>query len=201
MAEEAPKVKRVVEYGEPTKELVAGKLKAIIKEGGKRGVEIEGACDMGGLSFFCTSLDIPAGDLDYLVESMKGANNEPDPGDEERKGCSGHIGKMFFSAGDDYLAIVAYVPDEKTDAIVPQEWMEHVLKMAGGTGEIIGTPNKNICKAQIVKNGDANMFPLKLRDPALSNSLNYLRSKKEFPEDTGDDSDECCFGDDDFPSM
>merc|ERR1712194_98264 len=29
------------------------KLKKVIKEGGKRGVEIEGAADMGGLQFFC----------------------------------------------------------------------------------------------------------------------------------------------------
>merc|ERR1719442_210259 len=33
-------------------------LKAL-KEGGKRGVEIEGAADMGGLQFFCTSVDEP----------------------------------------------------------------------------------------------------------------------------------------------
>lgn len=31
----------------------------MIKEGGKRGVEIEGAADMGGLMFFCTSVDQP----------------------------------------------------------------------------------------------------------------------------------------------
>merc|ERR1712087_542651 len=30
------------------------KMKKVIKEGGKRGVEIEGAADMGGLQFFCT---------------------------------------------------------------------------------------------------------------------------------------------------
>merc|ERR1712151_1364714 len=29
------------------------KYKKVIKEGGKRGVEIEGAADMGGLQFFC----------------------------------------------------------------------------------------------------------------------------------------------------
>merc|ERR1719264_1858548 len=40
----------------------AKKLKKVIKEGGKRGVEIEGAADMGGLQFFCTSVDEPEGD-------------------------------------------------------------------------------------------------------------------------------------------
>lgn len=32
------------------------KLKTVLKEGGKRGVEIEGAADMGGLQFFCTMM-------------------------------------------------------------------------------------------------------------------------------------------------
>merc|ERR1711968_123373 len=33
----------------------AKKIKAVEKEGGKKGVEIEGAADMGGLAFFCTT--------------------------------------------------------------------------------------------------------------------------------------------------
>merc|ERR1719246_336009 len=62
------------------------KLKKVIKEGGKRGVEIEGAADMGGLQFFCTSVDLPDGDLDLLVESMNAMNEKSDPTQEERKG-------------------------------------------------------------------------------------------------------------------
>merc|ERR1712217_353593 len=37
----------------------AKKLKKVIKEGGKRGVEIEGAADMGGPSFFAPPLMSP----------------------------------------------------------------------------------------------------------------------------------------------
>merc|ERR1712085_144965 len=88
-------------------------LKKVIKEGGKRGVEIEGAADMGGLQFFCCSVDEPQGDMEFLLESVKAMNNQPDPGDEERKGCSGHVGKMIFSAGTEQLAVVAYVPEDK----------------------------------------------------------------------------------------
>merc|ERR1712025_851806 len=89
------------------------KKKKVVKEGGKRGVEIEGAADMGGLQFFCTSVDEPDGDLDLLVESMTAMNAKSDPTEEERKGGSGHIGKMIFSAGVGGLALVAYVPEEK----------------------------------------------------------------------------------------
>jgi hypothetical protein len=49
----------------------AEKRKAkIIKEGGKKGVEIEGASDMGGLDFFCTTMELPEGDIDELELSM-----------------------------------------------------------------------------------------------------------------------------------
>merc|ERR1712093_653732 len=88
------------------------KLKKVIKEGGKRGVEIEGAADMGGLKFFCTSVDTPAGDIDYLLENVKAMNAKSDPTEEERKGGSGHIGKMVFSFTEESLAIAAYVPEE-----------------------------------------------------------------------------------------
>merc|ERR1712060_131303 len=109
-----------------------GKLKKVIKEGGKRGVEIEGAADMGGLQFFCTSMDEPEGDLDLLVESMKAMNQKCDPTEEERKGGSGHIGKMIFSAGTEQLAVVAYVPEEKQKELSCEEWLQTVLGTQGG---------------------------------------------------------------------
>merc|ERR1711861_6310 len=87
-------------------------LKKVIKEGGKRGVEIEGAADMGGLQYFCTSIDEPQGDLEFVEKSMEAMNAKSDPTEEERKGGSGAIGKMIFSAGDDQLAICAYVPSD-----------------------------------------------------------------------------------------
>merc|ERR1719235_765185 len=63
------------------------KMAKIVKEGGKRGVEIEGAADMGGLQFFCTMMgDKMEGDLDLLIESMKAMNAKSDPSEEERKG-------------------------------------------------------------------------------------------------------------------
>merc|ERR1712232_1047958 len=68
---------------EELKKMRADKLKKVKKEGGKRGVEIEGAADMGGLQFFCTSVDVPEGDIDLLVESMKAMNEKSDPTEEE----------------------------------------------------------------------------------------------------------------------
>merc|ERR1711862_750382 len=109
------------------------KLKKVIKEGGKRGVEIEGAADMGGLQFFCTSVDLPEGDESLLVESMKAMNAKSDPTEEERKGGSGAIGKMIFSAGAEQLAIVAYVPEAKQKELSCKEWLEKVLSTQPGS--------------------------------------------------------------------
>merc|ERR1711897_132374 len=110
----------------------AKKLKKVIKEGGKRGVEIEGAADMGGLQFFCTSVDEPEGSTDLLMESVKAMNAKSDPTEEERKGGSGHIGKMVFSAGVEQLALVAYVPEGKQAELDCEEWLQKVVSMFGG---------------------------------------------------------------------
>merc|ERR1712048_1465741 len=122
--------------GEPVKRELSEeqkkKLKKVVKEGGKRGVEIEGAADMGGLQFFCTSVDEPDGDLELAEECMKAMNAKSDPTEEERKGGSGHIGKMIFSAGTEQLAVVAYVPEEKQSELSCEEWLKAVLGIFGG---------------------------------------------------------------------
>jgi len=179
---------------EPDRKVV---LKKVIKEGGKRGVEIEGAADMGGLQFFSTSVDEPQGDLEFLVESMKAMNAVPIPGDEERKGCSRHVGKMIFSAGTEQLAVVAYVPEEKQGELSCEEWLKAVLQNFGG--KVSGVA-PDICQGYVTADGNKNIFPLKIREPMILESNNFLRKKGLFPEDNGSDDDDMVFGDDDFPS-
>lgn len=187
---------------EPTPEelekMKKDKLKKVLKEGGKRGVEIEGAADMGGLQFFCTAVDLPEGDLDLTVESMKAMNAKSDPTEEERKGGSGHIGKMIFSCGVDQLAVVAYVPEDKVAALSCEEWLKTVLSTFGGS---VVSSSSTLCSGAIKTNSDKGIFPLKIREPMILEANNFLRKKGLFPEDNDDDDDECVFGDDDFPSM
>jgi glutathione S-transferase len=194
----------------------------IIKEGGKKGVEIEGASDMGGLDFFCTTMELPEGDLEQLELSMLAMNAEPDPEAEDRKGCSGHIGKMIYSAGVSQLALVAYVPDDEFNKSASKvdvtAWMDHVLGVIGGevtkkatptqslipdkkTGDIL-TGTKGKIKGKVIvavakADADKGKFPLKDKDAAMAAAFSYLRSKGAFPEDNDDDSDEMIFGDDD----
>lgn len=174
------------------------KLKAVIKEGGKRGVEIEGAADMGGLQFFCTSVDEPEGDVELVVKSVEAMNAKSDPLEEERKGGSGHVGKMVFSAGLEQLALCAYVPEEKQGELSCEEWLETVLKNYPGYQVL--SRGKDISTGVIPTNSDKGVFPLKIREGLILEANNFLRKRGLFPEDNGDDDDEMIFGDDDFPS-
>merc|ERR1719331_3013357 len=114
----AAKAKAEAKKAEDPQEARKKLVKKVVKEGAKRGVEIEGAADMGGLGFFCTSVDEPNGDLELLDMCMAAMNEKSDPTEEERKGGSGNIGKMIFSAGDHQLAIIAYVPESKQSECV-----------------------------------------------------------------------------------
>jgi len=177
----------------------AKKLKKVVKEGGKRGVEIEGAADMGGLQFFCTSVDEPEGDTALLQESVKAMNAKSDPTEEERKGGSGHIGKMVFSAGTEQLALVAYVPDSKQGELDCAEWLQKVVSMHPG-GKIIES-GKEYSIGCIPTDADKGVFPLKIREGLILEANNFLRARGLFPDNDDDSDDEMVFGDDDFPSM
>eukprot|EP00441_Pelagodinium_beii_P043367 CAMPEP_0197651516 /NCGR_PEP_ID=MMETSP1338-20131121/32883_1 /TAXON_ID=43686 ORGANISM="Pelagodinium beii, Strain RCC1491" /NCGR_SAMPLE_ID=MMETSP1338 /ASSEMBLY_ACC=CAM_ASM_000754 /LENGTH=320 /DNA_ID=CAMNT_0043226173 /DNA_START=47 /DNA_END=1009 /DNA_ORIENTATION=+ len=194
---EAEQAKAAADAPKPPED-PAKKLKKVIKEGGKRGVEIEGAADMGGLQFFCTSVDEPEGNMDLLVKSVAAMNEKSDPTEEERKGGSGAIGKMVFSCGVEHLAVAAYVPDAKVPELDCAEWLEKVLSTQPGYK--IVTKDKNVSTGLIPANADKGVFPLKIREPLILEANNFLRKKGLFPEDNGDSDDECVFGDDDFPS-
>jgi len=81
--------------------------------GGKKGVEISGAADMGGLDFFNTQLEQCKGKVNLLEMAMHAMNKDIDPAEEESKGGSAATGKLLLSAGDTEMAVVAYVPADK----------------------------------------------------------------------------------------
>lgn len=204
MTAEEKEAKKAAEAAEKLK-------KKVIKEGGKKGVEIEGASEMGGLEFFCTTIESPDGDCDLLLLAMDAMNAQPEEGDEERKGCSGHVGKMIFSAGANQLAIVSYVPAAQEEKIDVVAWTDSVLAITEGK---IATPAAPALKddmhphggkvvvAYVTADPDKDKFPIKIKDVAMKAAFDFLRAKGAFPEDNGDDSDdEPCYGDDAFDEM
>jgi len=196
-------------------------LKTVIKEGGKKGVEIEGASDMGGLDFFCTTIESPDGDQPLLLTAMQAMNADPDPEAEDRKGCSGHVGKMIFSAGTAQLAIVAYVPknesNKSAEKVDVTKWIESVCTAVGGkvTSAKVPAPDSFttadgtfpsphggfFAEAVVVSDPEKGKFALKDKDSAMAAAFAFLREHGAFPEDDGDSDDEPCFGDDAFDNI
>lgn len=184
------------------------KMAKIVKEGGKRGIEIEGAADMGGLQFFCTQMgELTDGKVDYLLETMKSMNAISDPTEEERKGGAGKLGKMIFAFTEASFSIVAYVPKDKMEACSAKEWLaDVVLNVANAktvekivTFESESISERNWAAIQIDQDGGQNLFPIKMRDPSITMAYNFLKKRGLFPEDDDEDDDEFVFGDEDFP--
>merc|ERR1712216_976550 len=203
------------EGGEPYPEILYGceipekltseknekKMKKIVKEGGKRGVEIEGAADMGGLQFFCTTMLEPGGDVDWLYESMKAMNEKSDPTEEERKGGSGRIGKMLISTdqANTKVAMVAYVPPAKHGELKADQWMKDIIAALGGSESDFLFGDAFTARAEIKNDPDKSLFVLKIKDNAITESINHLKAKGLFPDKVEDSDDDCVWGDDDFP--
>jgi len=186
----------------------AKKLKAAIKEGGKKGVEIEGAADMGGLSFFCTTLMEADGDMDMLIQSFKAMNAEPpeDP-EEERRGGAGGVGKMVFSAGAEHLQIVCNMPkilqkdfvrpdgEPVREAMSAVDWINAVLaKMSKEAPGVKAEGDADFAKASIPSNKEKGIFALKIKDDAMAHAYAILQEKHCMTLG-GDSSEGECHGD------
>lgn len=109
-------------------------------------------------------------------------NAQPEPGDEERKGCSGHVGKMIFSAGTKQLAIVAYVPADKAEKVNIADWTNHVVESVGGSVTMTATAAESPCgglvtEAVVLADPDNGKYPIKDKDAAMAAAFAFLREK------------------------
>lgn len=160
---------------------------------------------MGGLKFFVTNVETPEGDMGLLGECMKAMNAKVDEGAEERKGGSGHVGKMIFSCDASKLLALAYVPDALAAECSVLDWLNEVL--APYEGKIMACSTKAeggyIAKGYVEADQEKGVFPLKIRDQALKAAIQYLISKGLFPDDDDEDdeSEEEAMGDDFFDTL
>ena len=96
-------------------------------------------------------------------------NAKSDPSEEERKGGSGHIGKVTMSMDDkenNHLCVVAYVPPTETHHNNAKDWLKYVLKMVGAGEDypIREDSNANYAQVCIENDGDKGHFCIKMRD-------------------------------------
>jgi nucleoside-diphosphate kinase len=165
------------------------KVKACIKEGGKKGQDLSGM-SVFGCHFFLTTFIEPEGDMSYLQMCMDGANKPVDPEGDDRKGGAGDLGKIFFSAGDKELSIICHVPEERKAELSCADYLNAILgplKDAGVKPVIEKGTDENFLKVNIKGNPDANVFPLKLRDECVARGFDFLKSKGLILDDESDD--------------
>jgi hypothetical protein len=176
-------------------------LKAIKKEGGKKGSEIAGAADMGGMTFMNCSLDSmdldgkTIGEVDRMCTALTEMNKDVDPEAEETKGGSGHVAKALFSYGKEKCGVVCYVPLEHQKTLTAETWCGEIVTELGGKVCEGATPE--LACGEIP--GGEDRFPIKLKDEALQASIKFLVKIGVFPDKDDDSEDEMVFGDDDFP--
>merc|ERR1711953_265623 len=109
----------------------------VVKEGSRRGQEINVNAKFCGMAFFCTAVSEPNGDFKLLEQSLVTMNAE----------CT-DIGKMLFSDGPEQLAIIACVPDVHATALNCEEWLLAVVLGIGGTiVKTTGTYGKVVVRA------------------------------------------------------
>jgi hypothetical protein len=162
-------------------------FKAALKEGGKKGQDICGLNEMGGVRFFHLALDNAFGRWDLTEEIMKGFNLPVAEGAEERKGGAGHLGKFLMSAGEKTLVLYCHVPKVAQGDATAREWVDTVLPALGPGAKIIEDKGEFI-KVEAPADTDKNLFPLKMRDSAINLGFDFLK-KRKLVVDAGSDDD------------
>lgn len=167
-------------------------LKASLKEGGKKGQDLAGMRDMGGVKFFSVAIESASGEWPLLDAVLEGMNKKVDATAEDRKGGAGDIGKCLLSANDHLLMMLCHVPDALKDDIVQKDWFAAVIGSVGGAvvGETrVEGPDAagTVIKAEMKADPDNGKFPLKERDVAIAKSFEFLVSKGLVREEESDD--------------
>eukprot|EP00056_Hartaetosiga_gracilis_P018771 m.11838 g.11838 ORF g.11838 m.11838 type:complete len:242 (+) comp7049_c0_seq1:75-800(+) len=170
-----------------TKMATEKQIKAALKEGGKKGQDIAGLYDMGGISFYHISLEKCEGSMELVLKAMEGANKKVDEGADDRKGGAGHVGKMFLSSNNDQVAIACFVPKELQEKheVTPKVWLEVFLSNFDGE---IKEEGEELVTAVLPANKEKERFPVKMRDEAINLGFAFL-VQKGLINDDDDDSD------------
>jgi len=170
--------------------------KAALKEGGKKGQDLAGMHDLGGMIFFTVCLEQCKGDWNLMQAAIDGANKVPDPDGDDRKGGAGELYKCFLSCDEtEDCKFIFHGPSaefKKDDVTLGlRQWADQMLSASSVIGEVIewaedGCSGRAIAK----KNEEKQLFPLKQRDAAIGVSFDMLRERHLIPEeDSGSEQD------------
>mmetsp|Transcript_837 Transcript_837/g.2796 ORF Transcript_837/g.2796 Transcript_837/m.2796 type:complete len:267 (-) Transcript_837:152-952(-) len=161
-------------------------IKAATKEGGKKAQDLAGMHDMGGMAFFCVTMEQCEGDWELLQCAMTAANRKVDEDADDRKGGADNLAKILMSVDDASTRLCAYVhvPAEQAGKVTAKEWIDATF---ASLGPKIIEEDGTFFKVECPQNKEKELFPLKMRDLGINQSFAFLRSKNLVPEDDSDD--------------
>lgn len=169
-------------------------LKLVKREGGERGVELDGASQLGGTAHFASCVKYPRGDVNLLLESMKAMNQEMPAVTRAHAGRAGgaaNVAKMIFSCNNEQCAVVTYVPPNLQEVLPASVWHQEVLDWFGG--EVI---EQSAGQSVGVVPGDGTLFIKAMKQKATEI---LVRAQLMSAENAHDGEAE--FGDHDLPGM
>jgi len=189
-------------------EISAKQMKALLKEGGKKGQDLAGMEAMGTL-FQQAVLTEPQGDLELMEKALEAMNQPVDPEGEERRGGAADVAKILLSVDpkDQILSCIIEVPEkftvaeknERGYAYTAEEWAAAAFATLPGDakGEEYVVKSATLCKIVYKRDTENGRYPGKAKDNVSGASFAWLRSKSLVPADD-DSDDEMVFGDDDM---
>ena len=157
-------------------------IKKAQKEGGRLGMDLTGASEMGGTEYFVTSLNVAEGDYDALMAAKTALMEE----------CT-CVGVILVTAGVKVLNACCIVPADKAEVLPASEWLAAAFKSVGA--EIKEGATATYAEGTIIP--QEGTFTIKLKDSIQAAGVQVLREKGKLPEDS-DSEDDICYGDDDM---
>jgi len=139
--------------------------------GSKKGKDMLGIHETGGMVFFVAHIPECQGDQEALVAATQAAVIATTPTE---------LAMCLLTNSDEALIMSYVVPVSCADSLGIDEWL--ATATAGFGGEIVKRTDTSLLY-QAPANTEDNLFPHKMQDTAMARSFELLRSKKLMVDD------------------
>jgi len=192
-AKNAPAEPKMSKEEKKAADAAAKATKAAHKEGGKKGQDLCGMNEMGGMAYFTVTMENCEGKWDLVETAMKAANTPVDESGDERKGGAQNLAKCFLSAdAGAHVLLLFSAPLGAQTELTLKDWADEMLGSPEVRGEILETTEVDgvtQIKAIAKQNSEYELFPLKQRDAAINTSFAMLKKLKLVMEEEEEEVD------------
>lgn len=187
-AKAAKKAAKAAAQAEKAAKLAQKKIKAVEKEGGKKGQDIEGMGSLGS-SFFNILLQECKGSAEHLRLAFNAMNTEVDPAESERKGGAGPYAKAVYCVTEELFCAIFHVPQQQDDKNIKTEQWVKAATEGIKIDMKVDPQNPRIMFGEMKHNPDNGQYSLKDSDTVIAQSFRFLRERNLVVDDESDDED------------